>query len=267
MTGKPARKVTWRTFLTATMGLVALTFLLYNQVADWWNDRLHAEALDRVNEAVVIGPDAKLEAIRVEAQAYNQQLLASGKTEGYMEQIDPAGGGVMGRIKIPNIGVDIPIFHTSNDDVLRRGAGHMAETTLPVGGENTHAAITAHRGLAQSRLFTDLDKVEEGHTFTLEVLGEALVYEVFETRIVDPHETDWLVVQPGRDLVTLITCDPLGINTERMLVTGERIWPTPKAAQDAVGDAKRILAPPTWFWWSLLGLGVVGAATWRSTRV
>ena len=263
MTGKPARKVTWRTFLTATMGLVALTFLLYNQVADWWNDRLHAEALDRVNEAVVIGPDAKLEAIRVEAQAYNQQLLASGKTEGYMEQIDPAGGGVMGRIKIPNIGVDIPIFHTSNDDVLRRGAGHMAETTLPVGGENTHAAITAHRGLAQSRLFTDLDKVEEGHKFTLEVLGEALVYEVFETRIVDPHETDGRVVQPGRDLVTLITCDPLGINTERMLVTGERVIPTP--VEDIEGAMQRSDQPrfPWWLVAAVAGVLVLGGlARW-----
>ena len=256
----------WRPAVVVLLGLGALAALLYPSVADWWNDRLHAAALADINAAVVIGPAERLEGIRQEPVAYNQHLLATGDVDmkAYRQQIDPTGSGVMGRVKIPKIGVDIPIFHTSDDDVLRKGAGHLPGTTLPVGGKTTHTAITAHRGLRESRLFTDLDKVEKGDRFTLEVLGEAYVYEVETTRIVAPSETDWLVVQSGRDLATLITCDPLGINTERMLVTGERVTPTPIEDAEAVGAAKVLIAPPGWFWWLLLGLLGVGVASWWS---
>lgn len=216
------------------------------------------------NEAVVIGPQERLDQIREDAEAYNRRLALEGDTTDYRSQLNPAGDGVMGRIKIDKINVDLPIYHTSSDAVLRMGAGHMTETSLPVGGAGSHAAITAHRGLAESVLFTNLDKVQVGDQFVIEVLGEAQVYEVFLTRIVAADETDWLLYDNDRDLVTLITCNPLGINTERMLVTGERVTPTPQEAVDEVGAGPKIPGFP-WFMVVFAGGLVLIAVTARAT--
>lgn len=202
------------------------------------------------------GPERRLLRLREDAQTYNRKLLATGDNSDYLDQLDPVGNGVMGRIKIPKIEVDLPIFHTANDDVLRKGAGHMEETTLPVGGIPSHAAITAHRGLAESRLFTDLDQLGVGDRFTLEVAGEVLTYEVETTRIVAPTETEWLLVDSHRDLVTLITCDPLGINSERMLVTGHRLSPTPLEDLESAGQPS---SQPSFPWWMMVaGAGTIG---------
>lgn len=246
------RRMSWRNVLSVACALIALTLVLYAPAARWWNDYLHAQAIKDVNATVAEGPQSRFDAIRADAQAYNARLMASGDTDGYADQLNPYGDGLMGRIKIPTIGVDLPIYHTSSDAVLRKGAGHMEETTLPVGGLGTHAAITAHRGLAQSTLFTNLDKVGMGDTFTLEILGEPLVYRVETVRIVEPTETQWLVPDPTKDQVTLITCDPLGINTERMLVSGTRITPTPPQAYEELGAPSRL---PGFPWFAVLGAG------------
>lgn len=253
--------------LGTLMGVVALGLALYAPAAQWWNSRLSAQVVAELNQVEAVGPEPMLRQLWDDAHGYNKQFLASGDNSDYFNQLDPLSNGVMGRIKIPVIGVDLPIYHTSSDAVLRKGAGHMEDTTLPVGGVATHAAITAHRGLAESRLFTDLDKVGVGDRFTLEVAGEVLTYQVETVRIVSPTETDWLLVDPNRDLVTLITCDPLGINTERMLVTGERVTPTP------IGDIENAGRPsnqPGFPWWLLVaggGLaGIGGLVVWSQPK-
>lgn len=248
--------------------LAALGLVLYPSASQWWNSLLHARELNKLSQVVAIGPEARLEAIRANAQDFNDRLYAGLDTSDYLEQLDPNYDSVMGRILIPKIGVDLPIFHTSSDEVLLRGAGHLENTGLPIGGIGNHPAITAHRGLATSKLFTDLDKIDVGDRFTLEVLGEPLVYEVFDTRIVKPTETEWLKVDPEKDLVTLITCDPLGINTERMLVTGERVSPTPQNAIDEVGASSDQPGFP--YFLVYLGLGMISVGSfsyWYFFRV
>lgn len=264
----------WATRLIIILiGFASIASFTYDPFSQWWNSLLHAQALSRLNEAVVIGPDYKYDKLREEAHKYNKDFLSTDNKKDliknvYPSMIDPTGNGVMGRIKIPTINVDLPIFHTSNDDVLRKGAGHMEETTLPVGGKATHAAITAHRGLATSKLFTDLDQVKIGDEFIVETLGEAFVYKVDTVRIVTPDETEWLVADPTRDLVTLITCDPLGINSHRMLVMGERIFPTPEWAEDEVGAESDQPGTPWWLIRAVIVGGVVVAvAIWATPNV
>lgn len=254
-----------RVALGVALGLASLAAALYVPFSQWWNDKLHAEAVDGLSASVSDNKEF-YDQIRADAQAYNQNLVSSGDHSEYLSQLDPLGTGLMGRILIPKIDVDLPIYHTSSDAVLRKGAGHMPETTLPVGGPNTHAAITAHRGLAEAKLFTDLDKVQVGDTFTLEVLGEPLVYRVENKRIVEPTETKWLVVEPGRDLVTLITCDPLGINTDRMLVTGSRVFPTPQSALDNFGQPSQLPHFPYWVLWAVGGLSAIAWLAWKASQ-
>lgn len=256
-TKKAKKSSSWSIILIVIMGLLSLGLILYVPFSQWWNDKEHAAVIAELNDVVAVGPEARLAKIRESAHNYNKELMASGDHSDYFNQLDPANTGLMGRIKIDKINVDLPIFHTSSDATLRKGAGHMKETTLPVGGIGTHAAITAHRGLAESKLFTDLDKVHKGDRFTLEVLGEPLVYQVETVRIVKPTETDWLLVDPNRDLVTLITCDPLGINTERMLVTGFRVDPTPSEALDDLGKASKLPGFPWWAVYAVIGIVMI----------
>lgn len=256
----------WRLALGALMGAAALCVALYVPFARWWNDREHAQALAELSAAVVVGPQERLDQIRQDAVQYNRTFLASGDNSDYLQQLDPTHDAMMGRIKIKKINVDLPIYHTSSDEVLRKGAGHMEETTLPVGGIGTHAAITAHRGLAESKLFTELDRVDVGDQFVLEILGEALAYEVKTVRIVAPTETEWLLVDPDKDLVTLITCDPLGINTERMLVTGERVYPAPVEVQQEVGEVSDLPGFPWWFVALVGGLTAIALLAWYTQR-
>lgn len=256
----------WRLALVVAFGVPALCMVLYGPFSQWWNDLLHAQVISQLNDAVAVGPEERLEKVRHSAVQYNSRFMASRDNSDYLDQLDPFGTGAMGRIKIEKINVDLPIYHTSSDAVLRKGAGHMEETTLPVGGVGTHAAITAHRGLAESKLFTDLDQVDIGDTFTLEILGEPLVYQVEAVRIVDPTETSWLVPDPMKDQVTLITCDPLGINSERMLVTGSRIDPTPVQAYRDVGAESDLPGFPMWIVYGLVGLSLIGFMVWSGSR-
>lgn len=173
---------------------------------------------------------------------------------------------VMARLRIPAVDVDLPVYHGTSDDTLLRGAGHLRGTSLPVGGEGTHSVITAHRGLAEAKMFTNLDRVQEGDTFTIEVLGEVLTYQVIRTQVVEPDEREALRPVVGEDLVTLVTCTPLGINSHRILVTGERILPTPVDDVAAAGARPDI---PGFPWWAVI-LGAVvlalAAYVWAAGR-
>ncbi len=168
----------------------------------------------------------------------------------YDEILTAAADGLMARIKIPKISVDLPIYHGTSDEVLLRGAGHLEGSHLPVGGIGAHSVITAHRGLASATMFSDLDGVDVGDRFTIEVFGEVLSYEVRTKRVIDPAETDTLRADADRDLVTLITCTPLGINSHRIVVTGERVTPTPVEDVRAAGAVPAI---PGFPWWAVLG--------------
>lgn len=171
----------------------------------------------------------------------------------YWELLRGNDEGLMGRVRVPSIEVDLPVYHGTSENTLLQGAGHLEGSHLPVGGESTHSVITAHRGLANSRMFTHLNRVGIGDTFTLEILGEVLTYRVVETKVVNPEETDTIRPVIGRDLVTLVTCTPLGVNTHRILVTGERI-PTPASDLDAAGGAPDVPGFPWWAVWAALGI-------------
>jgi sortase A len=172
----------------------------------------------------------------------------------------------MARIRIPAINVDLPVYHGTSEAVLEHGIGHLEGTALPVGGPSTHSVVTGHRGLATSELFSNLDKVNVADTFTIEVFGETLSYRVIETIIVEPDDTQNLLIQPGKDLLTLVTCTPLGINSHRILVTGERVIPTPQEDLDAAGETPDV---PGFPWWMIIaGTVIAGAGTyvWLSGR-
>lgn len=143
----------------------------------------------------------------------------------YMALLNMEDDGIMGSIEIPKIGVKLPIYHTTFDDVLQNGVGHMEGSSLPVGGGSTHCVLAGHRGLPSAKLFTDLDQIREGDFFSLHVLNRTMFYQVDQILIVEPAETGSLAIEEGEDYVTLVTCTPYGINTHRMLVRGKRIFP------------------------------------------
>lgn len=255
--------------LVATVFFVGVLVVLYPTIASWFAQYEQSQRIGQYSSEVTdLGATARDDAIRA-ASAYNETLtgIASvaanqripqgdggGDVDAYGTLLAADSQGLMARIKIPSINLDLPIYHGTSDEVLRRGIGHLEGTALPVGGRNTHSVLTGHRGLASAELFTNLDRVRVGDTFTIEVFGEVLTYRVFSTEVVAPEETETLFPRQGEDLITLVTCTPLGINSHRILVTGERILPTP------VKDLQAAAAPPDvpgFPWWAL---GLAGTA-------
>lgn len=218
-------------FLCLVMGLALMN---YPFVSQWVNGQNQTRVVrDYVRQTDSLQEEVKQQLLQ-EARAYNTQLaagrqqLSDGFAAGqksdaqYDKLLNPGGDGIMGYIEIPAIGVMLPIYHGTGADALQHGVGHLVQSSLPVGGTDTHAVLSAHTGLAENALFTNLDRMQVGDTFTLHILGEALYYRVCDITTVLPYETDSLAIQPGRDLVTLVTCTPYGINSHRLLVTGER---------------------------------------------
>ena len=217
------------TIVLVIVFLVGLSLMLYPAVSDWWNSRLQSRVVATYQKAVNDLDDDKEKQLLERAREYNEQLskLASPFLDyemvpDYDKILDITGTGVMGVINIPQIGVELPVYHGTNEGVLNVAVGHLQGSSLPVGGKGTHAVISAHRGLPSARLFTDLDKLVEGDEFTITVLKEVYTYEVEEISIVLPDETKKLAIEPDRDLVTLMTCTPYGINTHRLLVKAHR---------------------------------------------
>ena len=218
------------TIILILIFLVGLSVMLYPTVSDYVNQRHQSRALASYDETVNEMSDADYTAYFEAADAYNQRLAATPNSfftpeqvSGYDETLDVSGTGIMGYITIPRIGVELPVYHGTSDGVLQIAAGHLEGTSLPVGGGSTHAVISAHRGLPSAKLFTNLDQLEVGDTFTITVLDRVLTYEVDQISIVLPTETDNLKVVDGKDYVTLMTCTPYGINSHRLLVRGRRI--------------------------------------------
>ena len=218
------------TIILILIFLVGLSVMLYPTVSDYVNQRHQSRALASYDETVNEMSDADYTAYFEAADAYNQRLATTPNSfftpeqvSGYDETLDVSGTGIMGYITIPRIGVELPVYHGTSDGVLQVAAGHLEGSSLPVGGAGTHAVISAHRGLPSAKLFTNLDQLEVGDTFTITVLDRTLTYEVDNISIVLPTETDSLKVSEGKDYVTLMTCTPYGINTHRLLVRGRRI--------------------------------------------
>ena len=219
------------TILLFAVLLIRLSLLLYPSFSDWWNSFHQSQAVTTYVEQVASIDDSEYDAIWNEAWEYNQSLLerpnhyllSDEQTAHYQQLLNIGGNGIMGYIEVPKIGVTLPIYHGTDESVLQVAIGHLEWSSLPVGGESSHCVVSGHRGLPSAKLFTDLDKMEIGDTFLLYVLDEVLTYEVDQIRIVEPHETQELLITEGQDLCTLFTCTPYGINSHRILVRGHRI--------------------------------------------
>ena len=218
------------TIILILVFFVGLSVMLYPTISDYVNQRNQSRAVASYAQDVDTMTNADYSAYFDAADAFNAQVAANenalfrpDQLSGYNETLDITGTGIMGYITIEKIGVELPIYHGTDDSVLQVAAGHLEGTSLPVGGESTHAVISAHRGLPSAKLFTHLDRLEVGDTFTITVLDRELTYEVDKISIVLPTEVDELKVVDGKDYVTLMTCTPYGINTHRLLVRGHRV--------------------------------------------
>ncbi|MBQ8623057.1 MAG: class C sortase [Oscillospiraceae bacterium] len=210
--------------------VVGLSLLLYPSFSDYWNSLHQSYAIANYDAALENLSEEDYSSLFAAAEDYNSRikkiaypLMYHSEVEGYYEALDVSGTGIIGYINIPLIDVELPIYHGTSEGVLQIAVGHLEGTTLPIGGAGTHAALSAHRGLPSARLFTDLDKLAVGDTFSITVLDRLLTYEIDQILIVEPNQVDALSVIEGEDHVTLVTCTPYGINSHRMLVRGTRI--------------------------------------------
>ena len=237
------------TVLLALVFLAGLSLLLYPTVSDYWNSFHASRAVAAYAQEVADLNGAEYDRLLEAAPAYHPPAAQRSNTiartgaeqEEYQSRLNMDGTGIMGYIEIPNIKLSLPIYHGTEESVLQIAVGHLDWSALPVGGEGTHCVLSGHRGLPSAKLFTNLDQLREGDTFTLRVLDEVLCYEVDQIRIVEPQDTAALLPEPGQDLCTLVTCTPYGVNTHRLLVRGHRIE-TPDSA-DAIrvtSDAMQI---------------------------
>ena len=211
--------------------LIGLGCILYSPFATWYNERHNAQVQSQFQDVIENVDNTALNAEKEAAIKYNDELYNrsvkyfSPEQNGYDGLLNLTGNGLMGFIRIPCIDVSLPIYHTVDANVLNMGAGHIPQTSLPVGGENTHCAISAHSGMAGSAMFSELERVQIGDYFYIDVLGETLTYQITRMDVVVPTDSSLLKIEPGQDLVTLITCTPYGINTHRLLVRGVRVYP------------------------------------------
>ena len=266
-----------RWLLAAACGVVALGLMLYPLVGELLSEKYHSDVETIYTAAIEDTDKTELTAQRKAAQQYNAMLSGATITEGgadapplvYDEQL--TAGGVMAYVDIPKINVYLPVQHGTDADTLERAVGHVVGTSLPVGGSSTHAVLSAHSGLASSKLFSDIDQLAVGDVFYIHVLGDTLAYKVNAIHTVLPTDTSLLQIEDSKDYVTLVTCTPFGVNTHRLLVRGHRVPYTPE--QEATAAAEKPAAS-SWTQHYLIGLGiglgavaVVGGAYFLVRRV
>lgn len=217
--------------------VVGVALIAYPIVSNWLS-RIEREKVEQTHEkAIEETPEEDLSAYKAAAEQYNQELLAgktvvtdpfdpnslnNDSTELYWQVLNLNGDGIMGTLTIPKLGIALPVYHGTEEDVLQKGVGHMATTSVPIGGPSTHAVMAGHTGLPAMVVFDRLETLSEGDYFVIRVLGEDHAYRITSTEVVLPTETDSLAIQDGRDLVTLVTCTPYGVNDHRLLVHAER---------------------------------------------
>lgn len=248
-----------RWLLAAACGVVALGLLLYPLVGELLSEKYHSDVETTYTAAIKDTDDAELTAQRQAAEQYNAMLSGATITKGgasapplvYAEQLTV--GGVMAYVDIPKINVYLPVQHGTGAETLEKAVGHVVGTSLPVGGESTHAVLSAHSGMASAKLFSDIDQLEKGDVFYIHVLGEVLAYKVDAINTVLPTDTSLLQIEDGKDLVTLVTCTPFGVNTHRLLVRGHRVLYVPEQIAE---EAETQKATSSWTQHYLTGLGI-----------
>lgn len=235
--------------------IVGLSLLLYPSFSDYWNSFHQSRAIASYAQQVTQIDDTEYEKMWAQAEAYNQKLiekenrfiLTEEDYEEYESVLNVGGTGIIGYIEIPDIKVSLPIYHGVDEAVLQIAVGHIEGSSFPVGGEGTHTVISGHRGLPSAKLFTNLDQLTEGDLFMLQVLDETLTYEVDQIRIVEPEDLTNLEIEEGKDLCTLVTCTPYGVNSHRLLIRGHRVAnvdaKTIRVTADAIQIEPVLVAP------------------------
>lgn len=229
--GKKKKGSSASTIILVAIFFVGLCVLLYPTISDFWNEKRQSQAIMNYDDLIVDLTPEDYSELLAKADAYNKKINNmsfpfmehKNIADEYYSTLDINGDGMMGYITIEKIKVQLPIYHGTSDKVLNSAVGHVEGSSIPVGGESTHAVLSAHRGLPSAKLFTNLDKVEVGDVFTIRILDRTITYQVDQVLIVLPNETKDLNIVPGEDYCTLVTCTPYGINTHRMLVRGTRI--------------------------------------------
>ena len=235
----------WIVRIAFVLGFLLLCYPLVSGIIQ---ARYQSRAIATYDDGVEGTSEEDLKGILEDARYYNSMLYQSQgaslgnldttvlSEESYDNLLNQAGTGVMGSIEIPKIDVDLPIYHGTSNEVLEVGVGHQEGTSLPVGGENTRCVLTGHRGLPGSKLFTRLDEIVEGDFFFVNVLGETLAYQVTNIEVVEPDSVDVMMIEAGKDQVSLVTCTPYGINSHRLVVTGDRVE-YQEATYDSISEA------------------------------
>ncbi|MGN0405523.1 MAG: class C sortase [Bariatricus sp.] len=224
------RKINVSGILLIVIFMIGLSLLLYPSVSNWWNMRVQTRVVNYYDTVVAELDEGTNREIWDQAVLYNEKIAEKGidfrttleEHEEYEKILNLNDNGMMAYIEIPKIKVKLPVCHGADENVLQNGVGHLEGSSLPVGGDSSHCVLSGHRGLPSARLFTDLDQLEEGDYFVIHILNQTLTYAVDQIRIVEPDEVDVLQIEEGKDLCTLVTCTPYGINTQRLLVRGHR---------------------------------------------
>ncbi len=238
-------KKNWSTILLVMMFTVGLSLLLYPSIADWWNKFHATRAIDSYTETVASMSDEEYQKYLSEAKLYNSELLlepnrfhpSDALHSMYESTLNVSGDGIIGVVKIPSIRVNLPIYHGVEEFTLQDAIGHIEGSSLPIGGPSTHTIVSGHRGLPSAKLFTDLDQLEVGDYFMFQVLDDTYTYQVDQIKIVEPNDFTYLQIEEGKDLATLQTCTPYGINTHRLLVRGHRVDNLPDDFVNARSEA------------------------------
>lgn len=217
-------------FLLLTL-IIGLGIFFYPHVSNWWNEFHQSRAIMQYEESIAAFNAEEYANYIEKAKKYNQMIAENGikwvmteeEKEEYYKVLNIDGTGNMGYISIPKIKINLPLYHSVSEDVLQRSIGHIEGSSFPVGGETSHSMVSGHRGLPSAKLFSELDKLSEGDRWTVSILNETYTYEVDQIRTVEPDDLQFLQLEEGQDLMTLITCTPYGVNTHRLLIRGHRV--------------------------------------------
>lgn len=246
-----------RTICLILLLIAGIALLVYPYAGFWFSKQNQSYVVQEYDDSLERMTAAQLAAEWERAVAYNAVLststlydpFASGQDEmdaNYLSMLSINDNGIMSRIRIPKIDVDLPVFHGTSQTVLQKGVGHLEGSALPVGGEGTHAVLTGHTGLNNAKLFTDLTELVVGDEFYIQTLNQILAYRIDQITVIEPADTGTLEPAAGRDYVTLITCTPYGINSHRLLVRGERIDYTPEEIEERITDTQTVTSKETW---------------------
>lgn len=270
------RRLTLILFIGILCGIAALGITVYPIIGNYVSSKNKSTVLTEYSDTVEKLEDSSIYEMLGEARAYNETLTPGTismesvftqegqqyAAEDYYDLLNVNAAGVMGYIEIPKIAVYLPIYHGTESEVLEMGIGHLIGSSLPVGGESTHTILTGHSGMAREKMFSDLDQLKAGDVFYLHILNQTLAYEVDQTKIVLPENTDYLGIEKGKDYCTLVTCTPFGVNTHRLLVRGHRVEYTENTdEQEAKNEDSSAPVISTWqrqyIKGLLIGLGIL----------